>query len=1177
VHRRDFLLNSIAGAVLSSNKIRANNSVGGQAARSESQDAYAFIDEKARTLVLGTAVVQAKLQLSRGKYLLKSLLNKTTHREYVSENSVSEDFRVTVDGKTITGASGDWRWVSAGAKVLSDGEIKATVRLENELLQVERAYVVYAGTGIIRQWATFQNRSDSTITLSNPYMLDLRLSANEAANKTLSYMTGGGDYSGSQILKQVPLTPSYSRTFDSTDKPEIRKVEGLEFGYVGQRFKPGSGIYMPWFDISDPRLREGVFFGLDYYGHWAAEIGNFQGAPGYIGLRLGGYKKLLRHGESVGTPKTLTGVYTGDLDDMGNQLKGWQYRYMWDFTSDAYFTKIRYLAEMRWEPGKGSEPWGGGTEDNWDFRLYTLFHTADVMGYVGADILWQDAGWHDYMGDNDGPDLLGVNRYLAKSRMRLAVWWPLWYASKHSKVAREHPEWGGPGLGLFKRPFDTSRPEVIQWMSNQLDQKVAAWGNFQWREDGTAVAPVGTDETPMLAQYNNIIEMQKQFRKRHPECSIDLCSGGGNLMSFEGLRLADVSQLTDGGSLVFGNYYSSYLFPPDKIDDWTRIQNSTPINVATTLTMAPSWAGDRGLYGHEPGILQDNGMENLRQTFEIYHYLVREGVAGRWVQIYHPKVDGDSPIFYLERLSRDGRRGVIILKHFIAGQIRIYPKGLQRAEIYDVRFRIAKSTAKRTGEELTQNGITLINPQPGELIYLGLPNHPGSGTDTVPPTAPAHVTKSLGTNVGVTGVELQWTESTDNNWLSYYQIYRDGEPIGRVSTGLFYFDHSDSMNLGAVYEVQAVDGDGNASEKVKPVQIGDGSLTYTALGGYLAGKDYSYQGANGWWYEEWNGDRRTRAIWNGALRHMGLYEGTSGDGQLLIGGSWMRPSRQTDAVRVFVVPYFGKIRVRGTVRKDIYHTHGNGVRVKVLKGDQQVWPDAGWETIAADDTMGKEVDQTISVSAGDKLYFIVNSNGDATDDETVWNPEIQYVTTPEAKGPTTRTRLDDVDYAIQYSGGGWQHLGTPPWTDGRSLGADIGYLHDRFEGTLSVSGTQGDKLTLKFHGTGIKVIGDTGSDRGIAAIKLDGKDMASIDTFVPERYIGVRGKPLSSVREPHNIPKCPPIVLWATAGLTEGDHTFELTVTGQKNAQSTGTFVGVDEFVIEGNAVDPPRDSNQFS
>ena len=295
-----------------------------------------------------------------------------------------------------------------------------------------------------------------------------------------------------------------------------------------------------------------------------------------------------------------------------------------------------------------------------------------------------------------------------------------------------------------------------------------------------------------------------------------------------------------------------------------------------------------------------------------------------------------------------------------------------------------------------------------------------------------------------------------------------------------------------------MDGDGNVSAKVDGVQIEAGAEVYTALGGYLAGKDYSYQGAHGWSYEEWNGNKRTSATWNGALGQMGLYEGAPGEHQLLIGGSWMRPSDQEDAVRVFTLPDSGQVTISANVHKDVYHTYGDGVRVRMLKGDHQIWPDVGWEMIAADDTRGKEIERTISVNAGDKLYFIVNHNADATDDETVWNPQIKYVTSRGGMSPKTLTRLDDLDHAIEYSGSGWQRKGTPPWARGAGLGEDIGYLQDRFKGTLSVSGTADDRMTLKFRGASVELIGDTGSDQGIAAIRIDGQDKGTIDTFVPE-------------------------------------------------------------------------------
>jgi hypothetical protein len=1118
-----------------------------------SGDAYARFDEHTTTWTLGTAAVEEKLQFANGNYSLTSFQNKLKQREYVTGPNSSEEFRIRVNGETYTGTTGGWRWEGGEARVLEHGEIQLTVRMENDRLRVEKCYVVYPGTSIIRQWARYENVSSHPLKVEDPFFLSLRVGVDESSKPTLHYMTGGGWFTGSQILKEFPFSKAYARTFDSTDKPERTAVGGLNFGNA---LEWGSGTYLPWFCVRETALNTGLFMGFDYYGRWAAEIGNFYGQPGYLGLHVGGYNQNLASGESIETPKAFTGVFSGDLDDMGSQIKAWQYRYLWDYTRDGYFAKIRYAVELRMRPGLGNFFYGGGTQDNWDFRLAEIFRMVDILRYTGADILWQDAGWYDRIGDNDGPDLAGAKRYLAKHGMELTVWWPLYFVERESHAYQEHPEWiSDPSTP--QSHLDTSRREVIDYLLGQLNEKVGQWGDFQWRMDGEAVSPVNGNQTPMLTQYHNVTKLQSDFLRLHPGSSIDLCSGGGNLMGYESLRMSDVSQLTDGGSLFVANYYSSYLFPPDKIDDWTRDSTFTMETARSNLTMAAAWLGDHGVVDPQPGLWINNGLEGLRRNFEIYHYLVSQGVAGRWVQVYHPHVEGDDPIYYFERLSQDGKRGALILKHSPKGEVKIYPKGLRGEATYDVRFEMSKRVDSRTGADLMTNGIRLIDPSPGELIYLGLPNYPGSGNDHTPPTDPGTVQKQLGTNLGVTGVEVTWEASKDNNWLSYYQIYRDGEMLDKVAKGTYYFDHSSGpANLAARYDVQAVDGDGNGSRKVEARQSDGGPVIITAWGGFLAGKDYSFQGANGWTYEEWSGSRHTLMLWNGALGHMGLYEGTAGGRKATIGASWMRPGDSADAVRVLTLPYSGQVTITVNVRKDIHHTRGDGVRAKLLLGDRQLWPQTGWQTIAADDLAGKSMELNTSVHKGDKLYFVVNQNVDPEDDDTVWNPQITYNRIENLPAPPHRTIVDDTSSLLHYSGRGWQELG---------VGAtrDQGYLPGRINGTLAVSGTGGDKVTLKFQGTGLELFGDVGVNRGVASISLDGKEVVTIDTYVPEGspHPATYDSPIP-IREPSLWNTLPSKRLWGIDGLPGGEHTLEVLVTGQRNKESTGTFIAIDGVTI---------------
>ena len=90
--------------------------------------------------------------------------------------------------------------------------------------------------------------------------------------------------------------------------------------------------------------------------------------------------------------------------------------------------------------------------------------------------------------------------------------------------------------------------------------------------------------------------------------------------------------------------------------------------------------------------------------------------------------------------------------------------------------------------------------------------------------------------MGYPGIEISWSPGSDNNWVSYYVIYRNHTPIDKVAKGQFYFDHSAGADLGAAYEIETVDGAGNVSRKAvakgpsaAPAQIVDDANAIAAL------------------------------------------------------------------------------------------------------------------------------------------------------------------------------------------------------------------------------------------------------------------------------------------------------------------------------------------------------------
>jgi hypothetical protein len=162
----------------------------------------------------------------------------------------------------------------------------------------------------------------------------------------------------------------------------------------------------------------------------------------------------------------------------------------------------------------------------------------------------------------------------------------------------------------------------------------------------------------------------------------------------------------------------------------------------------------------------------------------------------------------------------------------------------------------------------------------------------------------------VQGIEISWSPSQDDNWISYYEVHKDGKLIGKAAKGTFLFDHSSGArhDINKTFQVVAVDGDGNRSASVAAQTKPGESPTYEALG------DFSpTQSANQWEYEETVDDGSYRdLIWD-----KGGYEGRwTGSGLGRIGRIWMQASAQYDLSRTFIVPAAGTLSTAGGIRKD---------------------------------------------------------------------------------------------------------------------------------------------------------------------------------------------------------------------------------------------------------------------
>ena len=154
----------------------------------------------------------------------------------------------------------------------------------------------------------------------------------------------------------------------------------------------------------------------------------------------------------------------------------------------------------------------------------------------------------------------------------------------------------------------------------------------------------------------------------HPRCSWQTCSGGSTYShTFDIQRLGDVHYDTDGPGSDITSYYFSYLETPDKWFDNLATWGGggvvyNPETGRRMLSMVPKW----GLY------ISPDQIGQLRLIADLYRYLLREGVAGRWSYIAHPLIQGDTEHYYCQRLSHDRQRSLLIFKHRAPGPVTIY-------------------------------------------------------------------------------------------------------------------------------------------------------------------------------------------------------------------------------------------------------------------------------------------------------------------------------------------------------------------------------------------------------------------------------------------------------------------------------------------------------------------------
>ena len=857
-------------------------------------------------------------------------------------------------GQVAQRAAGEdaWRLEKGSSREINAGgrpAVQLDLTLSRENLRAQLHIIAYPGASVMRQWWELENTGSSKQTLQSPAPLALALNGDDATSMTRYWMRGGTARTGFMDLKSTTVKDSYHE------------------GFLGEK----NDNYFAWTALQrHSGARDGCYISMDYLGVWVGSVDHDPKGALHVSMALPSLVgRELAPGERLEMPRVTLGVFHKDLDDMGQRVYDWQYQYMWDFTNPDYYAQPLWAVPFFCQ--------SKNLQEQFTARLAKLDMDSDMMRSVGFTLLWDDAGWakypdkwpipdHDlFQPTHEGPDFSQTLDYLKKMDMK----WLAWFA-------------GVPTLG----PMDPNLKYRYGYSQGLMNSKAGAWGDFQWRTDGVGRFSFAGDKI--------LRKRIEQFLTLHRGASYHTCDGGGRFAhDFDIQRLSDTSMLSDIGCGPEANYYFSYLDTPDK---WNHLWEAQ---------FAPAIAYRPALSRFSLNMVPSTGFqatpeeqEYLRRDIEIYRFLTREGVAGRWSYVFHPAVKGDDKIYYFERTNHERTKACIIQRNKPAGEVTVWPKGLLPEHEYVVGFESKRDTTTRTGADLMANGVRIQPVVAGEIIYLGMPDRPGSGYDKSLPQAPGRVLLRREVNLGHTGVGVYWSTSPEDHWIKYYEVQRNGKMLGKVATGAYTFDWSPEADLGAVYSVRTVDGNDNASAWTNSSRVTMGEpFTAAVLGGHFA--EWGRDG----WQAETTTDFVTykamqfipgpkRVVFGDSSQGPGGQEGYwEGAGTARVGRGWQQASTESACVRTWIAPRSGKVRVVGRAMKEYYRQDkGNALRVKILLNKKQVWPEGEWAEARVNDLAGSSHDVALKVKKGDALRFVLDRSENPELDIVAWMPQIIY-------------------------------------------------------------------------------------------------------------------------------------------------------------------------------------------
>lgn len=599
----------------------------------------------------------------------------------------------------------------------------ASHRIDGDVLEVELRdirldvsvrlrYTVDPATGIIGRSAHIENHTAQVMTIDEASAASWNLPAGD--DYSLRYLTGA--WAREWHLQTRAIVPG------AIDLGSRRGTTGDQNN--------------PWFAIErggkwDEEHGQVWFGALAWSGSWRIRID--QDVLHQVRV-TGGFNPFdfayrLDPGQSLQTPVFYAGYTSGGIGEASRLMHHFE---MNSVLPERTGTKLRPVLYNSWE-ATGFKVDEAGQEK-----------LAEAAAKLGVERFVVDDGWfgarnndHAGLGDwtvnrNKFPHGLGplIDKVHGLG-MSFGLWVEPEMVNPDSDLYRAHPDWvlhfdGRPrSEGRNQLVLNLARKDVADYVYNVLDRLLSEndiqflkWDyNRNWTEPGWPEVAPDEQQKVYVAFIDNLYDIIRRLRARHPGLEIESCSGGGARVDLGIMGLTDEvwpSDNTDPSDRLSIQDGFTYAYAPGVMMAW--------------VTGSPNWVNDRsssldfrflsamqGGLGIGANILEWTPEENATARRYVAEYKrIRASVQrGLLYRLLSPR--DESPQSATESVAADGSQAVLFAFQRQGYEAEPYPtlrlRGLDPKARYRYRLihgeAVEGTPAEASGAYWMNKGIDL--------------------------------------------------------------------------------------------------------------------------------------------------------------------------------------------------------------------------------------------------------------------------------------------------------------------------------------------------------------------------------------------------------------------------------------------------------------------------------------